>query len=223
MQSPGSIAHAWLWMQMRPILKSAFPVQPLLPLCLGAAELSRETLREAAGLNPARAAESSLLSWAGARPLQGEPPVLAVGPPALLGHPTAGWLQRPVGQSTSCVWQSLCSHFPSVLAPTCCCSPSHTVLSLCLRGKDKPLLLPPPPPLTNGGKSAGPHCNTRRDKMGVFLLTELLYLHLGRFEIHGRKADFSWYLLWWCDNLDCHHRADGFCSSWGKIISAREV
>lgn len=67
----------------------------------------------------------------------------------------------------------------------------HTVLSLCLRGKDKPLLLPPPPPLTNGGTSTGPHCNTRRDKMGAFLLTELLYLHLGRFEIHGRKAAFS--------------------------------
>lgn len=84
-------------------MKSAFPVQPLLPLCLGAAELSRETLREAAGLSPAGAAESSLISWAGARPLQGEPLVLAVGPLALLGHPTAGWLQCPARQSISCV------------------------------------------------------------------------------------------------------------------------
>lgn len=37
------------------------------------------------------------------------------------------------------------------------------------------------------------------------------------------ESCLSWYVVWWCDNLDCHHRADVFGSSREKIISTTEV
>lgn len=132
-------------------------------------------------------------------------------------HPWLAWARIPRPETVQGPVQHPAEHLPRFTEPLLslppaaaapctqcvpCSSQARTSLSCCLL----PLMVE---------KSTGQHGNTHHDKMGAFLLTELL-LSLRCLEIHGRKAASSWYLVWRCDNLD---RADVFSSSWSKIIS----
>lgn len=190
---------------MRPALKMALPVQWLVPLCLRAAELKRETLQELQ--------EGSVLTWARACPRN---------------TPDAGcgwaWPSPHVtvwgpGTASSTTWAFPMFYRPSVLTPASCCISSHTVLSLFPWSEDKPFLLPPLLIVEN------PQANTVTLMTRWELLSWLNFLTSVSevFRDSWEESGLFLYLVWWCDNLDCHQRADVFCSSWTKIISTTEV